>query len=240
MSLIHDALKKAQDKEAAPLGSGLASFQDAATPPPKEGMNKRTLVLAAVLTLAVGFFVYSRLVPPKEETSAPPVPAAAIQPQNFGDQDAARLKKGGVEAYNADDIDRAWSSLQAANKLDEKDPETWNNMGLVARKRGDLLKARECYEKAIELKPEYPEAMNNLAVLSLQGGDIAKARELLEKAVALSPAYPEANFHLAILYEQKGDKAKAIEYYKRFLEVSGSLPSNIVDQVRDHVVEIEK
>lgn len=239
MSLIHDALKKAQDKEKAPLGSGLASFQDAASSPPREGMNKRTLVLAAVLTLAVGFFVYSRLVPPKTATEAP-VPSPAIQPQNFGDQDAARLKKGGVEAYNADDLDRAWSNLQAANKLDEKDAETWNNMGLVARKRGDLLKARECYEKAIELKPDYPEAMNNLAVLSMQGGDTAKAKELLEKAVALSPAYPEANFHLAILYEQKGDKPKAIEYYKRFLEVSGSLPSNVVDQVRDHIVEIEK
>lgn len=239
MSLIHDALKKAQDKESAPLGSGLASFQDPVEPP-KEGGGKRTIVLGAILVLALGFFVYTKLTPDKEQAAPAPAPMPAVMPQQIGEQDAGRLKRSAIDAYKADDMDSAWRNLQAAASMNDKDPEIWNNMGLVARKRGDLLKAREFYDKAIELKPDYPEALNNLAVLSLQGGDVEKARELLEKAVKLAPAYPEANFHMAMVLEQKGDKAKAIEYYKRFLEVSGSLPSNLVEQVRDHVVEIEK
>lgn len=238
MSLIHDALKKAEDREKAPLGSGLASFQEPVEPP-KAGLNTRTIVLGSVLIIAVGFFVYSKLTPDKPQAASPP-PTPAIAPQALGEQDAGRMKKSAVDAYNADDLDTAWTNLSTASNLDPKDPEIWNNMGLVARKRGDLLRARQSYEKALELKPDYPEALNNIAVLSLQGGDIAKAQGYLDKAVKLSPAYPEANFHLALVYEQKGEKAKAVEYYKRFLEVSGNLPSNMVDQVRDHVVGMEK
>ncbi|HPQ80589.1 MAG TPA: tetratricopeptide repeat protein [bacterium] len=239
MSLIHEALKKAQDKEKALPGSGLASFQEQVEPP-KSGLNMRTIVLGSVLLLAVGFFVYTKFLSGDKDASKAPTPAPAIAPQAIGEKDAGRLKKNAIDAYTADDLDSAWASLSTASNLDPKDPEIWNNMGLVARKRGDLLRARQCYEKALEIKPDYPEALNNIAVLSLQGGDVAKAQGYLEKAVKLSPAYPEGNFHLAMVYEQKGEKSKAVEYYKRFLEVSGNLPSNMVDQVRDHVMGLEK
>lgn len=235
MSLIHDALKKAQDKERAPLGSGLASYQDDVVSP-KPPLPVRTIILVAILVVALAVFAYLKFWGSKEEVaSAPPVPIAGT-----GQPDAARLKQKAADAYGADDLDGAWESLSAANRLDEKDPEIWNNLGLVARKRGDLVKAREAYGKALELKPDYPEALNNLAVLSMQSGDTAKAQELLEKALKVQPTYPEANFHLALISEQKGEKAKAIEHYKRFLQVGSGLPSSVVDRVRDHVMEIEK
>lgn len=241
MSLIHDALKKAQEEARAPLGSGLASYQEpiGSPEPPKQ---KRTLILVGLLVVALGIFAYTQFSGPKKESPAAPATAAAAPAPvlGVGEQDMARLKKNAADAYGADDLESAWSSLSAASRLDEKDPEVWNNLGLVARKRGDLTKARESYEKALTLKPEYPEALNNLAVLSMQSGDMAKARELLERAIKIQPAYPEANFHLAIVYEQKGDKVKAIEYYKRFLQVGGNLPSHVIDRVRDHIMEIEK
>lgn len=238
MSLIHEALKKAQDNGRAPLGSGLASFQEpiGSPEPPKQ---KRVLLLVGLLVVALGIFAYTKFSGPK--TAAPDAPSATAAPAaGVGEQDVARLKKNATDAYGADDLDGAWSSLSAASRLDEGDPEVWNNLGLVARKRGDLAKARESYEKALALKPEYPEALNNLAVLSMQSGDTAKAKELLDRALKISPAYPEANFHLALVFEQRGDKAKAVEYYKRFLQVGGNLPSHVVDRVRDHIMEIEK
>lgn len=240
MSLIHDALKKAQDKEQVPLGSGMVGFQDPLETP-SASPKKRILFLVVLIVAAVGIFGYLKFWSSKEpKVAAPQTPATTTAAAPTAGQDVGTLKKGAVEAYNAEDLERAWNNLSAANRLDEKDPEVWNNMGIVSRKRGDLVKAREAYQKAIELRPEYPEALNNLAVLSLQAGDTAQASELLGKALKISPAYPEANFHMGLLLEQKGDKAKAIEYYKRFLQVGGGLPSSVVDQVRGHVVEMEQ
>ena len=237
MSLIHDALKKAQEEKKSTIGSGMVSFQE----PLDEGkpkINKRTLILASALLLVIAYFGYTKLFSSKAPSVQAPVPSTSGAPVQ-GVDDLARLKKSAVDAYNADDLDSAWSSLSTASEIAPDDPEIWNNMGLVARKKGDAAKAREDYEKALELKPEYPEALNNLAVLEMQAGNNAKAKELLESAVKISPAYPEANFHLGLLYDQKGDKVKAVEYYKRFLEVAKNYPSSVVDSIRDHVMEIE-
>ncbi|MFH0799344.1 MAG: tetratricopeptide repeat protein [Pseudomonadota bacterium] len=236
MSLIHDALKKAQDQAKAPIGSGFASLND---PIGASGgsANRRAIILGALLFVAVAIFAYTKLSPTKKPEAAPPTSPAAQQ--SIGEQDVGRLKKSAIDAYNADDMDAAWASLSAALQLSPNDPELRNNLGLVARKRGDVVKARESYEKALELKADYPEAFNNLAVLEMQSGNNARAKDLLEKAIKLTPAYPEANFHMALLLEQKGEKTKAIEYYKRFLEVGKNLPSGTMDSVRDHVMEME-
>lgn len=239
MSLIHEALKKVQDKEKASLGSGLASFQ----PSPEEEkprFPKRAVILGAVLLLLAVYFAYTKFVS-KRETNAPQKSAesATSQPSAAG-QDVSLLKKNAFEAYHLEDFDAAWASLSAASRLDQNDPEIWNNLGLVARKRGDMSQAREAYQKALELKPEYPEALNNLAVLEMQAGNNTGARELLEKAINISPAYPEANLHLALLCDQKGEKQKAIEYYKRFLGNGRSYPVSITDSVRSRVMEIEE
>lgn len=247
MSLIHDALKKAQDTEKAPVGSGLASFQESLEPS-KLPQLKRMIIIVVGLILAVSVFLYIKFgskkseIKPKEliSNTATSSKAGADASQKDSEGDAVRLKKNATDAYVADDLEKAWTSLLAASGMDDKDPEIWNNLGLVARKRGDLTKARESYEKALELKSDYPEALNNLAVLSMQSGDVDRAKQLLEKALAISDSYPEANFHMGLLYEQKGDKVKAVEYYGKFLQASGKFPSNITDQIRDHVVEIEK
>jgi tetratricopeptide (TPR) repeat protein len=245
MSLIHDALKKAQEeahkKEGVPLGSGVMSMGDAVETGRKLPPT-RTLVLAGVLVVALGVFAYMRFVP--KDVVKPEAGAGDILvPKNaetIGKDDVGMLKKRAVNAFKTDDLESAWSSLSTASNLDPKDPEIWNNLGLVAKKRGDAAKARECYQKALDLKPQYPEAMNNMAMVEMEGGNLSKAMELLEGALKITPAYPEANFNLALLYEQKGDKKKAVEYYKRFLEVGGDFPSNVIDKVRDRLMEIEQ
>lgn len=239
MSLIHEALKKAQVEAKAQLGSGLVSFQE---PPPgreKEPMNKRTIVLAGILVAALIFLVYTKFFGTKRDaagTSATPAPAVNLE--LLSETDVVKLKKRALDAYGAGDMDSAFATLTTAADLDKNDPEIWNNLGLVARKQGDAAKAREYYQKALELKQDYPEAMNNMAVLEMQSGNTAEAKSLLERAVKISPAYPEANLHLAILCDEDGDTHKAAEYYKRFLEVGKKFPSMVVDSVRDRVMEI--
>lgn len=238
MSLIHDALKKAQEQQKAPPGEGLGQFQEYAGEE-KPKFNKRTIVLVAVLFVALAIFAYMKFSSNGSPKPLLPGQAGEVPAQVPGAQDVGGLKKSAIDAYRSDNLETAWTSISTASQLEPKDPEIWNNMGLIARKRGDVAKAREAYQKALELKPDYPEALNNLAVLDMQAGNNTQAEQYLQKALKLSAAYPEANFHYAMLLEQKGDKKQAVDYYKRFLDVSKDMPSSIVDQVRDHVMEIE-
>lgn len=239
MSLIHDALKKVQEKEKAPIGSGLRSFDDSGVV--KEPKPKTTIILVVVLTLALAFFAYSKFFSGKKAVpqAALPQSGEAIPNPAFVQPDAVKLKKSAVEAYNADDLETAWNAISAADQATPNDPETLNNMGLIARKKGDVNSARDFYQKTIALKPDYPEALNNLAVLEMQSGNNSIAKQYLESALKISPGYPEANFHLGLLYDQSGDATKAIGYYKRFIDAGKDFPSSVVDSVRDRVMEIE-
>ena len=239
MSLIHEALKKAGDKEKAPMGSGLASFQESPKISSDKKVPTRIIVLASVLAVGIAFFLYIQFADKEKKQGVKASPAKSVSNPVTGKMDVEQLKNRALESYRAGDMNAAWSVYSTVSRLDKSNPEVWNNMGLVAKKRGDMETARASYEKALKLKPEYAEAMNNLAVLDMEEGKITDAKGYLEKALALKPAYAEANFNLALLYEKKGDSARAVDYYKRFLEVGGDFPSNVVDSVRDHIVEIE-
>jgi len=239
MSLIHEALKKAGDKEKSPMGSGLASFQDSVKVTTPRKIPTRIIVLSSVLVVGIAIFLYTQLSGgDKKELGKPVRPAHTVTNSSSGKMNVAQLKERALKAYNSGDMDAAWSVYSTASRLDKNDASIWNNMGLVAKKRGDLEEARKSYERALKMRPEYPEAMNNLAVLDMDAGKITDAKAYFEKSLALEPAYAEANFNLARLYEKKGDSERAVDYYKRFLEVGGSFPSNVVDAVRDHIVEI--
>jgi Flp pilus assembly protein TadD len=239
MSLIHEALKKAGDKEKAPMGSGLASFQDAPKVSGGRKVPTRVIILAAVLAVGAAIFLYTQFSNDDKKKPVKASPASSATNPVSGKMNVEQLKDRALDAYRTGDMDAAWSVFSTVSRLDKSNPEIWNNMGLVAKKRGDIEAARQSYEKALKLKPEYPEAMNNLAVLDMDEGKVTDAKSYLEKALVIKPAYPEANFNMALLYEKKGDTARAIDYYKRFLEVGGDFPSNVVDAVRDHIVEIE-
>jgi len=183
--------------------------------------------------VAGGYIGYQRFYT-SPQASAPAV-AVAAAPQ----LDPATLKKKAIDAYRANDLETAWLSITQAAVSSMTDPEVWNDLGLIAKKRGNLLKAREAYQKALELRPNFAEAQNNLGVVELQDGNVTKAKELFLKALEVSPAYAEANFNLALLYDRDGDLKSAATSYRRFLQVSGAFPSEVVESVRDRILEIE-
>lgn len=237
MSLIHDALKKAENGRKASIGSGLSSFQS----PPEELKKKvstTTVILAVVFLGVIGYLVYTKLIWSGADTAALSV-TAALPVVTLSATEVMQLKKSAVNAYKAEDFDTAWKNLLSASEAVSSDPEIWNNLGLVARKRGDVAKAREFYSKALALKKDYPEALNNLAALEMQSGNNDNAQDFLEQALKILPNYPEANFHLALVYDQAGNKEKAVEYYKKFLAISESFPQSVVESVRDRVMELE-
>lgn len=291
MSLIHDALKKAQDKEKAPIGSGLTAFQD--LPEGKKlALTKRTIVLIALVVVALGFLAYNRFSSPDAPapTDIPTskfgptpgavapgqaaAPAPEVTPGGAGEapdavpgqapggaqagaaqpapglgtgaegaeqsSDVVLMNRRAIEAFKNDELDSALASIRSAAVLAPKSAQVWNNKGFIEKKFGELEEARRSYEKALELKPDYPETLNNLAMLEYAEGKPSTARELLQKTLTAVPAYPEANFNMGFIYDKGGDKTRAIDYYRRFLDVSGAFPSNVVEAVRDRVMELER
>ncbi|HPW45614.1 MAG TPA: tetratricopeptide repeat protein [bacterium] len=238
MSLIHEALKKAQEAQKDSIGSGVSSIEGAAELS-KNRFSKRTVVLAILLAISVGIFAYLRLKPKPGDVAAVAPRQPTTEAQQPQESDVALLKKRSIESYRNGDYNAAWSNLSAALNLQKGDPEIWNNLGMVEKKRGNDEKAREYYMQAIELKADYMEALNNVAVLDMQLGNNTSAIDYFTKALKVSPAYPEANFNLAFLYDVRGDKAKAAEYYKRFLSVGGNFPGNVIDSVRSRLMDLE-
>lgn len=195
--------------------------------------------MAGVLLIVLAYVGYTRFLPRKKASPLSQAPVALTESEVAKKEGIGGLKLRAVQAFNSNDFDAAWSHLSAARELDESDAEVWNDLGVVARRRGDLDASRKAYQRALDLKPDYPEALNNLAVLEIQEGSFAKGEELLKESLTLEPAYPEANFHLALFYDERGDVARAVQYYKKFVDTSSGFPRHIVEDVRDRIMEIE-
>lgn len=258
MSLIHDALRKAQreatEKNAVAGTTQVPTPSPGGTLPPGEVtlsgvnfeekgffQNKRNLVLVATLVL-VACFAFYRLMGSRQQAEAEKTAAGAEQKKTASTtkEEADKLKRLAVEAYRVADLDESWAKLTAASSITPNDSEIWNNLGVVLRKRGDFEGARKAFEKALELNPQQAEVLNNLAVLDIKANDFPSAQGRLSQALQLKPNYPEAVFHNALVSDLSGDNKKASEYYKQFLANAGTMPPHILDQVRDHIINLEK
>ncbi|MBI4211153.1 MAG: tetratricopeptide repeat protein [Deltaproteobacteria bacterium] len=240
MSLIHDALKKA--KEEAQKGGhasppGMPASDEAGFKPPA----MRTKLLIGVLILAVGFLIVNKWSGKKEDSAdaLPPV-APTPSPQNMVEAEAKKLSAQAMESYRQQDFDTAMAKLVVASNTFPSDPEVWNNLGVVMRKRGELAKAEEHFLKALTLKENHAEALNNLGSLKIQTNDLEKAKEYIDAALKQNNRYPEALFHRALIAEKESNMEMAINHYKQFLRAGvSSIPKEIQDQVREHLINIE-
>lgn len=61
-------------------------------------------------------------------------------------------------------------ALQEAAKLDARNPETFNLMGVTLEVGGNQLEAQKCYRAALSLDPGYQPARRNLERLTMNGG----------------------------------------------------------------------
>jgi len=252
VSLIHDALKKAQKKAASEPDAKDATKEAPSRPLIEKELDisggeefqaplrsKRTLVILSLFLISVGYFGYTRLSTVEKKPEETYKGAVGEAPLASSTGDAESLKAQALQAYRDQDYEVAWAKFVAASAVAGNDPVVWNNLGVVSKKQGEFQKASEAYEKALRLKPDYPEALNNLAALHLLLGNTDKAKVELDKALKLNPAYAEALFHRAMVAEEEKELGSAISYWKSFLRFGTSMPPSLLDQVRDHVLEIE-
>jgi type IV pilus assembly protein PilF len=104
-------------------------------------------------------------------------------------------------------------------KIDPKNEEIQNFLGLLYAERGDTAQALEHFEKSVKLKPDYSEGQNNLCAFLLQVNKPDEALDHCQKAVQnVTYATPERAYNnMAMAYEKKGDATKTAEMHSKAL-----------------------
>ncbi|MBM3265301.1 MAG: tetratricopeptide repeat protein [candidate division Zixibacteria bacterium] len=89
----------------------------------------------------------------------------------------------------------------------------YNQLGLIAMKRGDLRRARAEFTTALKAMSTFAIARTNLAGVLLQTDKADEAHDYLVQALKDEPDLAVAHYQLGVVMERKGDLASAIAHY---------------------------
>ncbi len=117
-----------------------------------------------------------------------------------------------------DPIQAMAEGLRAA-KLDPKNSEIQNLLGILYIQRNDFDQAEKYFRESVHLQSTYSEGHNHLCALLIEKTKYDQAIKHCMKAVEnVTYPTPERAYHnMGIAYERKGDISQAIEAYKRGL-----------------------
>jgi len=132
--------------------------------------------------------------------------------------DYSLLSSLGRLLVQARQYDRAAEVLGRALTVMDFDPAVWDNLGIVAMRKGDYVHALEYLAKAVELDRTFALAISNIGAVRLEmyfdqgrkADDLVLAIESFRKAVALDAALGLAWRGLGVACRTGGDLAGAI------------------------------
>lgn len=236
MSIIHDALKKAEKERqgdkapSVPVNVILPGKKTSSMP-----LAVPLLVILVLMVMATGgYYYYQRFIRGNVKSVArmavPAVPAPV--PTDL-------LMGKAMELYQSGDMEGSLKIWRDLEKTAPGDASVYNNEGVILKKMGLKDEARAAYERALEIKAGYPEALNNMGSLSFEEGNIEAAKTHLEKALALKPDYAEAYFHLGLVEEEKGEAAVAAGHYKSFLNYATGIDEAFREKIRQRIASLE-
>lgn len=222
MSLIHEALKKVEEK-------GRAGMQPNMAPNPEPAGRKTgprllivPLIIAALVSLVYGAYLHRSPKPSTPKTTATPSHADTSKQAQGQSGDNEK----GIALYRANRFAEALAEFESALARSPADSVLQNNCGLAAMYAGQTAVAEARFKQALFLRPDYPEALNNYGALTGAGGQTAKAVELFEKALTITPGYADAELNLAVALERLGRTNDAAAHYEAFLRIDPSGPGS--------------
>ncbi len=238
MSLLHDALKKAE-KNGSSVKSGDGVYVDSEQPVGRS--HSRVFLLSAVASALLLFLAYQRFV---KKTSPAPVPlpyASAVVPAVVI-LDGGKLMQEASRLIQDERYGEAKVNLEKAvvtSLPNEKAAEAYNNLGFVLKKLGQNEEAFQNYQKALSLNPQCVECRNNLGVLYLASRDFTEAESNFQEAMKLKPDYAEPYFHMALLMEARGDLTAAKTYYNRYTELAHGVNADFLLKIQERMAATE-
>ena len=115
---------------------------------------KTTMVATLMVTVAAGVITFAA----GTEYHPPPAPAPR----------AADWFAQGKAALKAKDFAKAEKCFTEADRVEQNNPETLNELAFSQRKQGKLDDAFANYAKALKLRPKFPEAREYLGEAHIQ------------------------------------------------------------------------
>jgi tetratricopeptide (TPR) repeat protein len=103
-------------------------------------------------------------------------------------------------------------------------PNSWNNLGILAGRKGNYDLAIENFQRALLIDPKHSIALQNLGSAYRQKKDWPQAQSALERALTLDPDDPEANYNLGMVYAQQNDTERAYAYLQKAIVRRPSYP----------------
>lgn len=249
MSLIHDALKKAQGKDIKKVKH--SSLECRMTGGEQEGVEKvrrgatwRIVVLFVLFLCSLAYLLYVQLAGgDKERVSYVPryadLSSKELTMLLGNGLNVEALKKKAVDLFGQGNFKAALAHLEEGRQRSPQDAEIMNSLGAVYRRLGDFEKSRQMLDKALALNPRCCECLNNIALLDMDEGKIVEAAAHLKKAIELDEGCWPAYFNFGVLMESEGNIRSAVKYYRKFLAL-GQGKEKLLDMVKARVESLSR
>ncbi len=255
MSIIHDALKKAQ---SAGKDTGPEDQKFGKGPPLKKRYPRSVLMVVVIIVgvLALGTIVWrigtvirARSIMAKAVVSIP-VQSEKVSVGNnavplkstdgSGSGKLIEVLRNTERLLRIGDLNAAEKGFRKVLESGAGDrSELLSNLGLTLKRMGKYKEAMEMFNEALKIRPDFAEALNNRAVLFRKMKQYAEAETDLKRALELRQGYSEAQFNLAAVYEASGKKLKALDAYRSYLSNPDRDPGLVDPRVRQRISFVE-
>lgn len=229
MSVIHEALKRAERERSAGLIAQPAVPGVSSAPPARWRRPWVVAVLGGSILFLAGVFWTRHGDLPLGVPPAPGVGTAVPETPPKPTSRAVNLRP--AEPFSA--VPASTSSpapaaapapasaptpAKAAKAPDaDSDPVRLNSQAVASFREGRPEEARRLLEQALRLAPAMPEAHNNLGMVFRSQGLRAEAKEEYLRALMLLPGYPEALNNLGLAWIEEGNQSEAIRSFEKAL-----------------------
>ena len=127
-------------------------------------------------------------------------------------------------------IHKALKANREVVKLSPKDPEGFNNLGLILHKLKNYQEAEYNFKNALKIKEDFDDALYNLGNLFKETGKLEEAEEIFIKCIKLNPKFSNAYVNLGNTQREMGkflqaenNLSKCIECNPDFVEAHYNL-----------------
>ena len=190
-------------------------------------MKKEVLILAVLISFAVGFITGSTLAILKgaKEVETDAVPSKYQSPISTAPPSIEFTEK----------ID----DLKEILRNDPKNLSAWLKLGRLYSNLGLTRDAIDAYNRYLTLQPDNPDVRTDLGIMLRRLGDFDGAIEEFQKAARSDPKHSDSRYHLGvILLHDKRDIKEAIRAWEDFLKVAPE--GERVRRVRAQIERLKK
>ncbi len=143
--------------------------------------------------------------------------AAFFGPASTVRFDAVSLNISGDHAYQAGRMQAASDEYRAALRLDEKDVNVHNSLGVCLAQTGEVETARTCFETSLSIDPKEAMAAYNIGVLSLLEQEKQEAMRHFQAAYAADDHIFDIPLQIGKLLTEEANFEEALGYLESAL-----------------------